>query len=149
MIAYLDSSALVKLYYPEAESEDIERWVHQHKVQLLFTSLHALEIRSAMNLKLFRGEISEGQYATWARRFDQDRSHGVLRTVAPNWSRAFLEAENIAEHVGARLGTRSLDVLHIAVARDSSAEVFLTNDARQGHAAEQYGLAVEYVSKLA
>jgi len=33
--AYLDSSALVKLYYPEPESERVERWVHLHNPQLL------------------------------------------------------------------------------------------------------------------
>lgn len=148
MNAYLDSSALVKLYFPEPESDRVERWVHQHHARLLFTSLHALEIRNAMNLKLFRGEISEAQYAEWARRFEQDRSSGVLSSFVPNWTHVFSHAERIAETSSRRLGTRSLDVLHIAAACDSSAEVFLTNDARQGHAARVHGLPVQYVSGL-
>jgi predicted nucleic acid-binding protein len=146
--AYLDSSALVKLYYPEPESERVERWVHLHNPQLLFTSLHALELRNAMNLKLFRDEISGGQYAAWARRFEQDRSHGVLHSIAPNWSRVFLQAEHIAESASRRSGTRSLDVLHIAAANDSATDVFITNDARQGHAAKQFGLVVIFVTGL-
>lgn len=148
MNAYLDSSALVKLYYPEVESARVERWVHQHQARLLFTALHALEIRNAMNLKLFRSEISEAQYGEWARRFEQDRSAGVLSAVAPNWTTVFSHAERIAETSSRRFGTRSLDILHVAAACDSSADVFLTNDARQGHAAEQHGLRVQFVSGL-
>lgn len=148
MKAYLDSSALVKLYYPEPESERLERWVQSHNPYLLFTSLHALELRNAMNLKLFRDEISSEQYAEWARRFEQDRSHGVLNSFAPNWSRVFLKAEHIAESASRNLGTRSLDMLHIAAALDSTADVFITNDARQGHAAKQFGLPVRFVTGL-
>ncbi|TVR90855.1 MAG: hypothetical protein EA428_07170 [Spirochaetaceae bacterium] len=71
-----------------------------------------------------------------------------LHLFMPNWSRVFLDAERIGETLSRRLGTRSLDILHIAVARDSPADVFLTNDARQGHAAEHYGLQVEFLSGL-
>ncbi len=148
MNAYLDSSVLVKLYYPEPESESVERWVFLHQAHLLCTSLHALEIRNAMNSKLFRSEISGGQYAEWARRFEQDRSHGVLQNYAPNWSRVFHQAERIVEGSTRRMGTRSLDILHIALACDAPTDVFLTNDARQGHAAEQFGLTVQFVSAL-
>lgn len=148
MNAYLDSSALVKLYYPEPESERVERWVYQHQARLLFTSLHALEIRNAMNLKLFRNEISEVQYAEWVRRFEQDRSSGVLSAFVPNWTPVLSHAERIAETSSRRVGTRALDILHIAVACDSSADIFLTHDARQGHAAEQCGLQVQFVSGL-
>lgn len=148
MNAYLDSSALVKLYYPEPESDRLERWVYQHQARLLFTPLHALEIRNAMNLKLFRGEVSQAQYAEWARRFEQDRSGGVLSTFMPNWTPVFSHAERIAENASRRLGTRAFDILHIAVASDSPADVFLTHDARQGHVAEQCGLQVQFVSGL-
>ncbi len=60
MNACLDSRVLVKLYYPEPESDRVERRLFLHQAQLLFTSLHALEICNAMNLKLFRSEISGG-----------------------------------------------------------------------------------------
>ncbi len=59
----------------------------------------------------------------------------MLQNYAPNWSRVFLQAERIAEDSTRRLGTRSLHILHIALACDAPTDVFLTNDARQGHAA--------------
>lgn len=72
----------------------------------------------------------------------------VLSPFVPNWTHVFSHAERIAETSSQRLGTQSLDILHIAAACYSSADIFLTHDARQGHAAEHCGLSVQYVSGL-
>lgn len=44
MTAYLDTSALMKLYYPEPESPVIARWVVESSARLVWTPLHHLEM---------------------------------------------------------------------------------------------------------
>jgi predicted nucleic acid-binding protein len=53
-VVYLDTSCLVKLYYPERESAAVATAVTGE--QIAFTVLHKLEIMTAMQLKIFRGE---------------------------------------------------------------------------------------------
>ncbi|TVQ37626.1 MAG: PIN domain-containing protein [Spirochaetaceae bacterium] len=148
MTAYLDSSALVKLYYPEEYSDALQAWVHRHTPELLVTPLHSLELLSAMAQKEFRGEITQESRAQWEIYFERDQVGGVLSRLVPDWPRVFDDAGRITRELTRRIGTRSLDVLHIAVARLSPIDLFVTNDARQGHAAREAGLTVRFVSAL-
>ena len=148
MNAYLDSSALVKLYYPEEHSEELQAWVFHHSPRLPVTSLHSLELHSAMAQKEFRGEITPESRAQWEIHFERDQVGGVLSRLVPDWPRVFDDAVRITRELTCRVGTRSLDVLHIAVARLSPIDLFVTNDAKQGHAARAAGLPVEFVSAL-
>jgi len=56
---YLDTGCLVKLYYPEEDSEVIA--IKTVGLQIVFTPLHNLELTSAMRLKVFRKEATEDQ----------------------------------------------------------------------------------------
>jgi hypothetical protein len=56
---YLDTGCLVKLYYPEEDSEVIA--IKTAGLQIVFTPLHNLELTSAMRLKVFRQEATEDQ----------------------------------------------------------------------------------------
>ena len=51
---YLDTGCLVKLYYPERESASVAAAVVGEPI--VFTALHQLEIVTAVQLKVFRGE---------------------------------------------------------------------------------------------
>lgn len=149
MTAYLDSSALVKLYYPEEYSDVLQAWVHRHRPVLPVTSLHTLEIESAMAQKEFRGEITAQSRAQWQVHFERDQANGVLSPMAPDWSHVLDDAGRITRELTSRIGTRSLDVLHISVARLLPVDLFVAHDARQGHAAREAGLSVTFVSTLA
>lgn len=50
MNVYIDTSALIKLYYPEAESTDLQEWVRRENKSILYTSLHELELKNALSL---------------------------------------------------------------------------------------------------
>ena len=52
MMVYLDTSALVSLYYPETASERAAAFVAGKPVP--FSHLHELEARNALMLKVFR-----------------------------------------------------------------------------------------------
>jgi hypothetical protein len=56
---YLDTGCLVKLYYPEEDSEVIA--IKTAGLPIVFTPLHNLELTSAMRLKVFRQEATEDQ----------------------------------------------------------------------------------------
>ena len=53
-MVYLDTGCLVKLYYPEEDSEVVAS--KSAGLPIVFTPLHNLELTSAMRLKVFRQE---------------------------------------------------------------------------------------------
>lgn len=148
MKAYLDSSVLVKLYYPEPESEALQEWILRNRPEILLSPIHCLEMTNAMALKLFRGEIRAEAFAQWRLWFQRDQAERVLSCYAPPWQYVMSDAERLAIDVSARLGTRSLDILHIALARLSAANVFMTNNVRQCQAARECELDVVLLSSL-
>ena len=59
------------------------------------------------------------------------------------WEKLVQEAESLAEHHTPVLGTRSLDILHVAAALVLGATEFCTFDTRQGKLAKATGLHVQ------
>lgn len=57
---YPDSGCLVKFYYPEPDSSEVVKSLGDES--LFYTRLHELEIVSALEGKLFRGEATSGVY---------------------------------------------------------------------------------------
>ncbi len=108
MILYLDSSALVKLYVAESESNDVRYAIES--ASAVYTHLLAYaEIRAAM-AKAFRlKRVSAGELATFRQQFEQDwREIGVLLPVETLIYRAGELAE---QH-----GLRGYDSIHLAAA---------------------------------
>ena len=61
MSANLDTGVIAKLYVIESDSAEAARLVSAYRPPLVFTHLQALEIRNALRLKVFRGEITRAQ----------------------------------------------------------------------------------------
>jgi predicted nucleic acid-binding protein len=57
-MTYYDTSALVKLYVPEAGSETVQRFVGERGMAVNLNDLQDNEARNACVLKAFRGEIT-------------------------------------------------------------------------------------------
>jgi len=108
---------------------------------ILMTPLGELELLNALSLRLFRKELElpaiEGAYAL----FEADLVEGVVQR-APLPSDAYEQAARIAQRHTPRLGTRTLDVLHVASALTLSARTFYTFDRRQRVLAKREGLIV-------
>jgi hypothetical protein len=66
----------------------------------------------------------------------------VLAAVDPHLSEVMIEAERLSALHSGILGTRSLDVLHVACALVLGGSDFLTFDIRQGALAKAAGLKV-------
>jgi predicted nucleic acid-binding protein len=141
-MVYIDSSLLIKLYYPEPETPLIQKWIKNFCREILLTPLHEIEMTNAMSLKLFRAEITNEEHALWLKTFNADKRRGILKAVALDWPATFLTAIKLAKETTPRTGARSLDVLHVAAAAELSCEGFMTHDKRQASLAGEAGLKV-------
>lgn len=146
MKTYLDSSAVVRLYYPEKNSQELACWVLDAGEPVPYTSLHELEITNAFALKVFRGEIQRTQQEALLQTLKEDLEKGVLERVLPNWGEVFSQALTLSERYTSRSGCRSLDILHVSLACTSRFEGFLTFDERQAKLAKSAGLKVVSLS---
>ena len=61
MPAYADTSFLARVYTPHADSTKALTWMQRAAGALPFTPLHRHELRNAVRLRVFRGEITAEQ----------------------------------------------------------------------------------------
>ena len=101
-----------------------------------WSPLHALEMTTAMQLKVFRGEAT----AVW-RDVEFDEADGFLQALRCEWTRWWMEARELAAAHSAATGCRAFDALHCALA-DALGLELLTTDARQIALARVAGIRV-------
>lgn len=126
---YLDTSCLVKLYYPEPDSRKMAKLVDGEVIA--FVPLHGLELANALELMLFRKEAKPAQVRGTHALIEADLRAGVLHRPPIVWEDVLEDATTLARAHTRTIGCRSLDMLHCAAARRLSATAFLTTDARQ------------------
>jgi uncharacterized protein len=133
---YVDSSALAKLYVPEAESDRLDRFL-RGKVGLMISELAITEVLSAVARKKRAGEL-KAEVANQIR--------DALLADAESGSFARLQLDPATHREAERLLSRSsvslrtLDALHLALAFTGSATHLLTFDHRMREAAVDAGL---------
>lgn len=140
MSTYADTSFLVSLYIADANSASAAR-VMQSKAALLLTPLGELELVNALELALFRRQLTASELRASQAAFRQDIEGGVY-SLQPIPPAAFVLATRIARRRSARLGARTLDILHVASALLLRADRFLTFDEPQRRLARAEGLAI-------
>ncbi len=138
---YLDSSLLVSLYCPDANSAAAAAALRTAKSQLMITTLCELETMNAFALRVFRKEITAAQADSARRMVEKDLSDGVflLRDLPEP---AFVRALQLSRLLTAKLGTRSADLLHVAAAVELGATGFFSFDVQQRKMAETAGLKI-------
>ncbi len=131
MTTYVDSSAMLKLYIDEADSDDAQRLLDADPV--LVTSWVALvEVRRNLARLLSGAALTKAREAC-----ERDLDAMALVDLDERgWRRA--------ADIGEITGVRSLDALHLAAAQQLQIGdlVFCTFDLRQANAARQLGLRV-------
>ena len=143
MPAYADTSFLVRIYTPHADSQKALVWMQRATEPLPFTPLHRHELRNGVRLRVFRGEIGVEERKAALQEVDSDLEQNILVHTPIPWTDAFREAENIGAAHTERLGVRSFDLLHVGLALRLGATDFLTFDARQAALAKAVGLKVK------
>ena len=143
MPAYADTSFLVRIYLPHATSTKALAWMQRSTEALPLTPLHRHELRNAVRLSVFRGEITGEQRKAAFREIEADLAEGILAHAPIPWTDAFREAESLAAAHTETLGVRSFDLLHVGLAVTFGAAEFLTFDARQATLAKAAGLKIK------
>ena len=142
MRAYADTGLLCSLYAPDAHSRRAAARMAVVALPLPVTWLHQLELRNALRLRVFRREITAAQRDAALNAWLADIAAGVLAAAAPALDGITREAERLSASHSERLGTRSLDILHVASALVLGLEEFHTFDLRQAALAKAAGLKV-------
>jgi predicted nucleic acid-binding protein len=138
---YADTSFLVSLYVLDANSAQASAQMKQAKLPILLTAFGELELTNAIALRLFRKELLPSKRKAAQALLAKDLVDGVL-SMKPLPARIFERAQQIARNRTPQLGTRTLDVLHVASALLLEAKAFYTFDRNQGKLAVAEGLLV-------
>ncbi len=141
MSIYADTSFLVSLYVLDANSEKAVGHIQQAKLPILQTPFGQLELANAISLRLFRRELSAAQVKATRSLIQKDVLDGVLQ-IKPMPVNNYEKAMQIARRRTPHLGTRTLDIMHVASALELKAEMFYTFDHNQARLAKAEGLLV-------
>jgi hypothetical protein len=140
-LIYLDTSFVVSLYSVDANSAAATAALQSAQLPLTMSSLTETETVNALGLREFRKEISKTQANVSLRDFEEDLRRGAfLRSALPETT--FSRARALSLQSTARLGLRTADLLHVAVALELGATALFTFDLRQRKLCSELGLAV-------
>ena len=109
---------------------------------ILVNSAVVLETTNALELRIFRGQATRQDAEKALHNLEVDIRHGVLNvtSVPPiTWD----TARDLSRTHSAKLGTRSLDILQVAIAIVLRADTFLTFDRNQAALAQAEGLKTQ------
>jgi predicted nucleic acid-binding protein len=141
---YADSGIVTKWYLPEADSEAAVALRDRYSPPAILTSLHRLELANAWRLKMFRQELSEAAFQMARASLLDDIHAGLWYCPAEPLVEAYSRAEALALAHSAEIGTRSLDMLHVAMAEVLECSHFLTGDQRQARLARAVKLPLVF-----
>ena len=143
MVAYGDTSFLFSLYGNDANSAQARTIGDALKVPLAFTPLHRHELRNAFRLAVFRKVMTLERCQAVLAEIEADTKTGALVETPVAWAEVYAEAEALSAAHTEALGTRAVDVLHVASAAAFRAKDFYTFDARQKALAIKAGMKVK------
>src|SRR5580700_7665710 len=131
MSVYADTSLLISYYINDSNSVRAQAVIYTTTDPLPFTGLHRLEMRNAFALGVFRRFLTPAQVSTAWSDVERDLRSGRMVPQPINWGPAYRAAAQWAAVHSPTVGCRSLDVLHVTVARKLGVKELFTFDARQ------------------
>lgn len=142
MSVYADTGFVLSLYKAETTSARAAAAMKRLEAPVWLSHLGELELRNAFQLSVLRGDFDAKAAALKKRLFMEDLENGIFAIMPVPSSSLCSKAGELAERHSAKLGTRSLDLMHIAAALLLGAETFLSFDMRQRKAAGKEGLKI-------
>ena len=129
MIVYADTGFLISLYGRDINSSEAMNLARSKPV-FLVTPLVEAEFANALELRVFRKDWTRREAQSVSDLFQHHRMGGVMR-VSPftleMWERTLL----LSRKHTAKIGTRTLDVVHVASASALRPDAFYSFDERQ------------------
>lgn len=142
MVVYADTSFIFSLYAQDANTDRAAELAGTVNAPLILTPLQLFELRNAIRLSLFRGDMNKSECHRLLELIEIDIQTGALVETPVPWVEVYAEAEALsAAHTGS-MGNRGLDILHVAAASVIRAEHFYTFDVRQKNLAIKAGMKV-------
>jgi predicted nucleic acid-binding protein len=139
---YADTGFICSLFAPDANTDRAIDQMERQREPICFSWLNQVEFRNALRLRVFRKEISKSERDRSLNLLLADLSEGIFTHVELVQSAVLIETERLSARHSEKLGTRSLDVLHVAMAVTLGCRRFLSFDSRQVKLAKTAGLNV-------
>ena len=144
MTPYADSSFIVSFYLPQQSSAKAIAFMERYGQGLPFTPWHRLEVRNAIRLAVFHGLLDAAQAKNQLKQLDTDlKEEALLTHTAIDWTDVLREAEKLGTIHSETIGCRSADLFHVATARQTGCDTFLTFDEKQTAMATAAGMMVK------
>lgn len=141
MKVYADTSFLISLYTLHANSAVAGQTMRASTGERYVTVFGELEVINALELRVFRKELSPSQVQSSLNDFEQDMRDGIL-LLRPLSEQVFEQARHLSRQTTGRLGTRTADFLHVAAALELRADYLYSFDLQQRELARGVGLKV-------
>ena len=125
MIAYIDTSAFMKRFIPEANSDAVDELSQSGTYRLAISSLTVTEFRSVIKRRVGEGSIDSVFANKAVSQLLEEIASGALRFHAID-AAIFNLAGELIDKLTVPLGT--LDALHLACAKATGAEVMISSD---------------------
>ncbi len=137
---FVDTSALVKFYYPEPDSDRVEALLLRAE-RLYITNLTVVEMASALSKKVRMGDLKKEQETVAWNTFLDDLQTGQVEVVTLN-DRDYLKAADLIRELGGKYGIKTLDSLQLSAAHSLHHAEFLCSDKTLTKTAVKIGLKV-------
>jgi predicted nucleic acid-binding protein len=138
--AYADSSFLVSLLCADANHQKAVRYLARAAVTLTFTPLHRVEVRNALRKACSLKQITDEELRMSLQQVERDLEASLLIHSPVEWTSVFRRADELSAKHTRSAPQRTIDLIHVATALESSAENFLSFDNRQRLLARAAGL---------
>ena len=140
MTVYVDTSALAKWYLNEPQSEEFEAFIST-RLDAAICRLTVVEFRCVLARRRRAGDITAGYETRSVEAFTADITNGAL-TVHAVEDADFQAAVTLIGELRTQ-PLRTLDALHLAVARRLDAQIVATADRVMAAACKALGLQAE------
>ncbi len=141
MRIYVDTSFLISLYSADRNSKAAAALMIKSADEHVISTFGELEAINALQLRVFRKEITAQQAKASRDYLAKDLRSGTLRLMGlPDL--AFKRAQALSEKTTSRLGTRTADLLHVAAALEMEADCLYSFDQQQRRLAQAVRLKI-------
>jgi len=147
---YADTSFLISLVTSDAGTERVRAafW-KMGRPELVFCAIHEMEVRNTLraiqfidskNAQAKMQPLIAAQRLRAEARLNHMLLGGALKKVIADWNSVLAQFETLSSAHSRKMGTRTLDILHVAFALQLHCKHFLTCDVRQAALAKAAGL---------
>jgi uncharacterized protein len=138
-LVYFDTSALAKWYINESRSDDVEEYIQQHG-PVSISDITIVEMRCLLARRRRDGSLGGDAEVRALATFQEDvrQKHLISHPLPGKWAEGAVNLISIL----ADIPLRTLDAMHLLIARDIQADVVATADRVMTAAAKTMGFSV-------